>query len=254
MTPAEFGAYLRLLLVHYRMGEGGIPADEKQLARLCGANAKVWNTIRATVMDKFKQGDPAPDGTPRLVHPRVKMEIQTRLSTVSNRRDNALKRWGAYHAKASDLHEVCNANHNPKGGNTPPCPPLFSGDNSPSPEKNINKHNDLSPKHPVDNPVDNRESPAIQPSEGGREGLKKIKGEGSDHHHAASQPFRVSHHLDDRDVEQARRFAPEWDIYALMHRYDQAIADGSRSMPDRPAAAFLGWVKAFTKGKPPGRN
>jgi hypothetical protein len=51
-------------------------------------------------------------------------------------------------------------------------------------------------------------------------------------------------------LEQVPRFAPGWDKYALAERYKDWVMELG-VMPDRADAAFLGWVKKFTKGRPP---
>ena len=46
-----------------------------------------------------------------------------------------------------------------------------------------------------------------------------------------------------------REVAPGWDKCFLAARYKEWMA--GRERPKRPHAAFLGWVKKFTKGNPP---
>ena len=55
--------------------------------------------------------------------------------------------------------------------------------------------------------------------------------------------------LDDQDLEKIRVRAPGWDKHFLFRTYD----DHARQMgkPDDPKGAFYGWLKKFTKGKPP---
>jgi hypothetical protein len=51
-------------------------------------------------------------------------------------------------------------------------------------------------------------------------------------------------------LEKVPSIAPGWDKYALAERYRAWVADLGE-MPRNPDAAFLGWVKKFTKGKRP---
>lgn len=51
-------------------------------------------------------------------------------------------------------------------------------------------------------------------------------------------------------LAQVRSVAPGWDKYFLAARYTEWMK--GREHPAHPDAAFLGWVKRFTKGKPPG--
>ncbi len=50
-------------------------------------------------------------------------------------------------------------------------------------------------------------------------------------------------------LAQVRSVAPGWDKYFLAARYREWMK--GREHPNNPDAAFLGWVKRFTKGKPP---
>jgi Plasmid encoded RepA protein len=51
-------------------------------------------------------------------------------------------------------------------------------------------------------------------------------------------------------LEEVPRIAPGWDKYALEEKY-KAWAMTLDEAPRDPGRAFLGWVKKFTKGKPP---
>jgi len=53
----------------------------------------------------------------------------------------------------------------------------------------------------------------------------------------------------DETLEALIEKAPRWDRQYLVRTY-QAFSQ-KRPRPDHPQAAFLGWVKRFTKGKPP---
>jgi hypothetical protein len=50
-------------------------------------------------------------------------------------------------------------------------------------------------------------------------------------------------------LQQVPRVAPGWDKYALAIRYREWMQ--GKEHPANPDAAFLGWCKKFTKGKPP---
>lgn len=50
-------------------------------------------------------------------------------------------------------------------------------------------------------------------------------------------------------LSQVRSIAPGWDKYFLAARYTEWMK--GRERPTHPDAAFLGWVKRFTKGKAP---
>jgi hypothetical protein len=54
--------------------------------------------------------------------------------------------------------------------------------------------------------------------------------------------------VSERALEQVPGIAPGWDKYALAERYKAWVADKGE-MPRYPDAAFLGWVRNYTKGK-----
>lgn len=64
----------------------------------------------------------------------------------------------------------------------------------------------------------------------------------SDH---SSMDFRLSASA----LEEVRGMAPGWDKYALEAKF-RAFVRGKKT-PRHPDKAFLGWVRKFTKGKPP---
>lgn len=63
--------------------------------------------------------------------------------------------------------------------------------------------------------------------------------------------FKVERKLTHRGLEAAKSKAPGWDIYHLMQIYDEGIANGNRSPPDKADAAFPVWCEKYTKGKSP---
>jgi len=68
---------------------------------------------------------------------------------------------------------------------------------------------------------------------------------------APSPPPVSAHELVSVDaLEKVGSIAPGWDKYALAERYKGWVASLGE-MPRNPDAAFLGWVRKFTKGKRP---
>jgi hypothetical protein len=51
-------------------------------------------------------------------------------------------------------------------------------------------------------------------------------------------------------LEKVPSIAPGWDKYMLAERYKAWVSELGE-MPRNPDAAFIGWVKKFTKGKRP---
>jgi Plasmid encoded RepA protein len=56
--------------------------------------------------------------------------------------------------------------------------------------------------------------------------------------------------VSEKALEQVPAIAPGWDKYALAERYKAWVANKGE-MPRFPDAAFLGWVRNYTKGKRP---
>jgi len=63
--------------------------------------------------------------------------------------------------------------------------------------------------------------------------------------------YKIQTVLSDKAIEKAKSNAPQWDIYVLMGKFDDAIHAGKMVAPDKPNAAFPAWCKSVTKGKPP---
>jgi len=85
MDAAEFGAYMRLLMLHYDIGVEGIPDDEEILRKHAGCSLKVWRRVRVVVLKKFAWKDAVG------IHKRVVEEILKCQVRVSNSRNNGLK-------------------------------------------------------------------------------------------------------------------------------------------------------------------
>lgn len=216
MDAAEFGAYVRLLLVHYDNPDG-LPDDDRLLARWAGCTAKVWKRVRPVVIEKFQRVE-EPGRAPKLVQRRTVEEIQMIRERSSNQRDKALKRWDTPDAAASVRHQ---------SGNATPSPST-----KPQPEpKGLQTPNSNT----------NTATPAVDNSGG------SLDKSGS----GGALGFKIIHHLSDSDIAAARKKADGWDVYLLMARYDEGINNGSRDKPRSPAKAFLAWLPYYTKGKGP---
>lgn len=66
----------------------------------------------------------------------------------------------------------------------------------------------------------------------------------------SSSTVRLDALVSDRALQQVTDIAPGWDKYFLEAAYKEWVA-GLGEMPRNADAAFLGWVKKFTKGKQP---
>ena len=54
MDTTEIGAYMLLLLSHYRHGVEGLPDDNKRLARIAGVSLNKFKHMRPTLLEKFE--------------------------------------------------------------------------------------------------------------------------------------------------------------------------------------------------------
>lgn len=63
--------------------------------------------------------------------------------------------------------------------------------------------------------------------------------------------YNIEIYLDDDAIQEAKKQAPEWDIYYLINMYNEGIRSGKRDRPDNPKKAFPAWCASYTKGKQP---
>ena len=97
LTPAEFGAYMRLILKHYGMPDG-LPDDNDRLRRMTGMDNKSWSRSRETVLSFFEHDSAAQ----KYRHARVQ-DVLSRMTAVrAQNSDKSLKRWNSKQATASD--------------------------------------------------------------------------------------------------------------------------------------------------------
>jgi uncharacterized protein YdaU (DUF1376 family) len=97
LSTLEHGAYL-LLIMHYWQ-HGGLPTDERQLARIAGLQTKEWNRSRPQLIPLFGS---------ELKHKRIDAELE-RQSTISKAyTERAKKGAEAKWAKrdASSIHKA----------------------------------------------------------------------------------------------------------------------------------------------------
>lgn len=70
MTSTEIGAYMLLIMAHYKNGVKGIPSDDKTIRRITRTDRKQWSRIKDTILEKFEtKGE-------WLIHDRIVKEIQ----------------------------------------------------------------------------------------------------------------------------------------------------------------------------------
>lgn len=61
--------------------------------------------------------------------------------------------------------------------------------------------------------------------------------------------FEIGDWLTPEGLAEAREAAPGWDMHHLRERYNAWVR--GQTIPRNPEKAFIGWIKKFTKGKPP---
>lgn len=107
LTPAEMGAYWRLILHHYRIGSNGLPPDQHKIRRLAGCSAQLWGKIGDNVLAMFEL---TPNG---YTQSRVLGELSKAVGRSKQARVKSLKRWDSDDAVASPQQCHSNANHKP---------------------------------------------------------------------------------------------------------------------------------------------
>lgn len=103
LTPAEFGAYMRLLIVSWRRKDCDLPADDVFLGRAIG-DPKNWHRLRATVMAYFTLGTDGLYRQKRLLDERDYVSRCAAKSSAGGRA-KALKRRNR--GSAYDLPNAC---------------------------------------------------------------------------------------------------------------------------------------------------
>ena len=95
LSAAELGAYVRLIVVHYRIGVVGLPDDDAQLRRITGLDNKTWKLSRTTILSFFDLS-----GDRRWVHGKVQKVLSGIQSVQEQNRAKAFKRWSSADAPA----------------------------------------------------------------------------------------------------------------------------------------------------------
>jgi len=94
MSAAEFGAYFRLLVCHYNVGEEGLPDSDSALARMAGVTPREWKLLAPIVMRKFEKKSGF------RVHKRVLKTLETISAKSEVAKANRLKRQ---HTASTDV-------------------------------------------------------------------------------------------------------------------------------------------------------
>ncbi|MEJ8571264.1 YdaU family protein [Microbaculum marinum] len=112
LSTVEHGAYL-LLIMHYWQN-GGLPDDDRKLARICRMPVKEWSEIRETLADLFECD---------WQHKRIAGELATACETMAKR--SAAGRAGAsarYSKRSSNRTASAKQSNAPTPSPTPRTP------------------------------------------------------------------------------------------------------------------------------------
>lgn len=88
LSPAEFGAYMRILLVMWRH-RGYLPRDEHAVRRVTGMSNSNWSRSRARVLALLNEAE-SPDGRPKWSQHRLLKEYARALEKSAKQRQRAL--------------------------------------------------------------------------------------------------------------------------------------------------------------------
>lgn len=106
MTPAENGAYIRLVATAWR-GTAGlpqcfIPADDGRLARIVGMSDSEWSGSRSAVLELFQLDE----DRGAYFHGRLLKELARQNERSASARTSAERRWGARRSAATPEAET----------------------------------------------------------------------------------------------------------------------------------------------------
>lgn len=82
LSTLEHGAYLLLIMDYWR--NGGLPADDRDLARIAGLSAKAWSAMRAKIAALFQDG---------WRHKRIDAEMAKAVAKSSTAKAAVDERW-----------------------------------------------------------------------------------------------------------------------------------------------------------------
>lgn len=217
LDPYQDGVYRRLI-DHYMETRQGLPNSDAALARIAGIGLNEFLENCPDVKKFFVLNSE----TGRLENKRCEIILRDQDEISENRSDRAKKgadaRWKKDKQKQGEL-SLKDASSNAK-------PMLVHAT-----EQNTTKQTPHSP-----------------PKGGGVDPYR----DGEDLARAESLIGRgVEEILSDVQYDQAKKNSPGWDMEYLWLKFKGGIADGSRTPPRDPAAAFPGWCLSYTKGKRP---
>lgn len=91
LTPAQHGAYLKMIIVAWRSPDCKLPSDDAYLARITGLGMRAWGNNRDVLLAFWRVDDDGKLYQPRMVE-RYKFASHKREVSVQAGRASALKR------------------------------------------------------------------------------------------------------------------------------------------------------------------
>jgi uncharacterized protein YdaU (DUF1376 family) len=136
LTPAEFGAYMRLLIFAWRTRDCALPSNDAELGRMIG-DPKNWHRLRTKVMAFFTLGEDGRYRQYRLLREREYVSRRTAQASAAGRA-SALKRLnrpatGVPTKKQRTFNEQVNTHtHTHTNESSTGISPVTESENSPS--------------------------------------------------------------------------------------------------------------------------
>lgn len=218
LTRDQRHIYRDLIDWYMETGEA-LPNAPSALANITGISLKEWEGISFPTDLFFKLGS---DG---LLHNRTCDEqLLEQARRDKERHDNAKHaaeiRWGKQDLNAQRMHYACSEHAKAMLNDATPQPQT-----TPQPhDSNILNHN---------------------LTKGEVNGFSKINLDFRNGGFEEGFRFMPS----ERTQQDIISIAPGWNIQTLVEHYTEFVRQHGR--PEHPQAAFKGWAKSFTKGKPP---
>lgn len=220
LNTEQFGAYLFMLIVAWRTKDCALPNDDAYLAQITRMNTRTWNKNKGVLLNFWKVGSDNQIRQGRLVDERKYLsEKSNKNSAIA--RDRWLKT-----KETPDANAYANAVPNLYQNDTTPPHPTPPMIKTSIPERELRG----SSRNGHHGPNSARTGPGL---ENGLNGSGQLRGFALSTDTAA---WLASH-------------APGWDENFLAKKY-MGWLNGKES-PRNPQAAFRGWVKKFTKDRPP---
>lgn len=217
LDDAQFGAYMRLLLanINAQASKGGLPDNEEVLRSYTRMGPKAWKKLWLLIGDKFVRENG------KIFHPRVKETVNEIIKNSNTARANRLK---GHNSDSTGVEQTKDPG---------PSNPLTHKPLNPKPIKNNSTLSDNS-RAGVDNSTDESSS-----------GFSILEKEGA--RHSPRRAFKIEFHLDDQTRDQGKKLCKDarpsaLDFYAMCAEYDEWINKKGID-PDKPKAAFIGWLK-----------